>query len=25
MNYAVDVDDIIKNVLDGKAQRVGLC
>ena len=24
MNYAVDVDDIIKNVLDGKAQRVGL-
>src|SRR5215467_13683504 len=24
MNYAVDVDDIIKNVLDGKAQRVAL-
>ena len=24
MNYAVDVDDIIKNVLDGKAQRTGL-
>jgi len=24
MNYAVDVDDIIKNVLDGKAQRTAL-
>src|SRR5258705_11396227 len=24
MNYAVDVDDIIKNVLDGKGQRLGL-